>query len=136
MARSALDILPGSAVASFALAKCYDRLGRESDAIAAFRKCEEAMPFLRILKLPVVFGAVYKGRTKWVRPGLLAAIKLLQASNRAPSSMIADLLLRIGEQERAIKWMQRAFRERGLRGLYLAVDPSFDSIRSRPECRN
>jgi TolB-like protein len=135
MARAALDILPGSAVASFALAKCYDRLGRESDAIAAFRKCEEAMPFLRILKLPAVLGAVYKGRTKWVRPGLLATTKLLEVSNRAPASMIADVLLRVGEEERAIKWMKRAFQERGLRGLYLAVDPSFDAIRSHPECQ-
>jgi TolB-like protein len=135
MARSALDILPGSAIALFALAKCYDRLGRESDAIAECRKCEEAMPFLRVLKLPGLLAALYKGRAKWVRPGLLAAIKLLEASNRAPAAMIADLLLRFGEQELAIRWMQRAFRERGLRALYLAVDPSFDSIRSHPECQ-
>jgi TolB-like protein len=135
MAHSSLDILPGNAVASFALAKCYDRLGRESDAIAAFRKCEEAMPFLRILKLPVVLSAIYKGRTKWVRPGLLAATRLLQTSNRAPASMIADLLLQVGEQDRAIWWMQRAFRERGFRSLYLAVDPAFDAIRLRPECQ-
>jgi TolB-like protein/tetratricopeptide (TPR) repeat protein len=135
MARSALDVLPGSAIASFALAKCYDGLGRESDAIAEFRKCEEVMPFLRILKLPAVLGAVYKGRTKWVRPGFLAAIKLLEATNRAPSSMIADVLLRMGEKERGMRWIQRAFRERALRGLYLAVDPAFDSIRLHPECQ-
>ena len=135
MARSALDILPGSAIASFTLANCYDRLGRESDALAEFRKCEELMPFLRVLKIPAVLGAVYKGRIKWARPGLLAATTLLQTSNRAPSVMIADLLLRIGEQERAIRWKQRAFRERAFRALYLAVDPAFDSIRSHPECR-
>ncbi len=135
MARSALDVLPGSLIASFTLANCYDRLGRESDALAEFRKCEELMPILRVLKLPAVLGAVYKGRLKWIRPGLLAATKLLQASNRAPSAMVADLLLRIGEQERAVWWMQRAFRERAFRALLLGVDPAFDSIRSHPECR-
>jgi adenylate cyclase len=135
MARSALDVLPGSLLASFTLAKCYDHLGRESEAIAEFRKCEGLMPALRILRLPAVLSAVYKGRAKWARPGLLATTKLLQASNRAPSSMLADLLLRIGEQERAVVWMQRAFRERGLRGLYLAVDPAFDSIRLHPACQ-
>ncbi len=135
VARSALDVLPGSSIASFTLANCYDRLGRESDALAEFRKCEELMPNLRVLKLPAVLGAVYKGRFKWVRPGLLAATKLLQASNRAPSAMVADLLLRIGEQERAVWWMQRAFRERAFRALLLGVDPAFDAIRAHPECR-
>ncbi len=135
MARSALDVLPGSSIASFTLANCYDRLGRESDALAEFRKCEELIPVLRVLKVPAILGAVYRGRLKWVRPGLLAATKLLQASNRAPSAMIADLLIRIGEQERAAWWMQRAFRERAFRALLLGVDPAFDSIRSHPECR-
>jgi hypothetical protein len=35
-----------------------------------------------------------------MRPGLLVAIKLLEVSDRAPSSMIADLLLR-GASENA-----------------------------------
>ena len=134
IAQSALDVLPSSAIASFTLANCYDRLGRESDALAQFQKCEELMPFLRLLKWPTILRAIYKGRTKWVRPSLLAAAKLLQMSTRAPSAMMADLLLRLGEEESAVKWMQRAFKDRGFRALYLAVDPAFDAIRSRPEC--
>jgi tetratricopeptide (TPR) repeat protein len=134
-AQSALDVLPGSAIALFTLANCYDRLGLESEAVAAFRKCEDVMPFLRIVRWPSILHAIYKGRTKWVRPSLLAAANLVQVSKNIPSASIADLLLRVGEADQALKWMQRAFRDRGLRALYLAVDPAFDSLRSRPECR-
>jgi tetratricopeptide (TPR) repeat protein len=134
-AQSALDVLPGSAIASFTLANCYDRLGLESEAVLAFRRCEDVMPFLRIVRWPSILQAIYKGRTKWVRPSLLAAIKLVQASKRIPSASVADLLLRVGEDDQALKWVQRGFRDRGLRALYLAVDPAFDPLRSRPEYR-
>ena len=134
VALSALDIMPESAVASFVLANAYDHLGREGEALKAFRRCEELMPFLRVLKWPTILAATYKGRTKWVRPTLLAAAKLLQSSVRAPSAMLADLLIRLGEHERAIVWIERAVRERAFRALYLGVDPAFDAIRSDPRC--
>lgn len=132
---SALDIMPDSLVASFTLANAYDRLGREGEALKMFRKCEELMPFMRVLKWPTVLAAIYKGRTQWVRPTLLAATKLLQSSARAPSAMLAHLLIRLGEHERAIFWIERACRERAIGALYLAVDPAFDPVRSDPRCR-
>jgi hypothetical protein len=48
--------------------------------------------------------------------------------------MLADLLIRIGERELAIPWIERAFRERAFRALYLGVDPAFDAVRSDPRC--
>ncbi len=134
VALSTLDIMPESAAAAFTLANAYDRLGREGEALKMFRKCEELMPFLRVLKWPTVLAAVYKGRTKWVRPTLLAAAKLLQSSARAPSPMLADLLIRMGEHERSLFWIERGFRERAIRALYLGVDPAFDPVRSDPRC--
>lgn len=135
VALSALDIMPDSIIASFTLANAYDRLGREREALKAFRRCEELMPFMRVLKWPTVLAAIYKGRTKWVRPSLLAAAKLLQASARAPSIMLAHLLIRLGEHERALFWIERGFRERSIGALYLAVEPAFDPIRSDPHCK-
>ena len=132
VALSTLDLLPHSAITWFTLANTYEKLGREEDAIKAFRRCEELMPFMRVLKWPTVVTAIGKRRQKWVRPSVLAAVKLLQVSPRAPAGMVADLLVRLGEHERAIDWLERAFRERALRALYLAVDPAFDAIRDHP----
>jgi adenylate cyclase len=132
LALSALDLMPHSASASFILANSYDRLGFEEAALKQFRRCEELMPFLRVLKWPVVLSAIYKGRSKWARPGLIALSKLLQASPRAPSAMLADLLIRVGEHDRALFWMERAFKQRLLRALYFCVDPAFDSIQADP----
>jgi tetratricopeptide (TPR) repeat protein len=131
---SALDILPGSAVASLVIAICYERLGQQEEALKYYRKCDELLPFMRFLGWSRVIAAIYKGRIKWVRPTLLAVAKLLHSSPRAPSTMLADLLIRIGERELAIPWIERAFRERAFRALYLGVDPAFDAVRSDPRC--
>jgi TolB-like protein/Tfp pilus assembly protein PilF len=132
--QSALDILPGSAVASLIIATCYDRLGQQEEALKYYRKCDDLIPFMRSLRWSLVVAATYKGRSKWVRPTVLAIAKLLHSSPRAPSTMLADLLIRIGERELAISWIERAFRERAFRALYLGVDPAFDSVRSDPRC--
>lgn len=131
---SVFDIVPRSIVPSFILANCYERLGNTEEAVKQFRKCEEMMPFFKALKCSSVVAAVYKGRTKWIRPAVLAATRLLQASPRAASAMIADVLIRLGENEQAIKWMQRAFREKAFRALFLAVDPAFEPILSDGRC--
>jgi tetratricopeptide (TPR) repeat protein len=131
---SALDMLPGSAVASLIIATCNDRLGQHEEALKYYRKCDELLPVMRSLRWSWVIAAIYKGRAKWVRPTLLAITKLLHSSPRAPSTMLADLLIRIGERDLAIHWIEKAFRERAFRALYLGVDPAFDSIRSEPRC--
>ncbi|HEX4769281.1 MAG TPA: hypothetical protein VH351_00515 [Bryobacteraceae bacterium] len=130
----ALDILPGSAVASLIIATCYDRLGEREEALKCYRKCNDLLPFMRSLRWSVVLAAIYKGRSKWVRPTLLAIAKLLHSSPSVPSTMIADLLVRIGERELAIHWIEKAFRERAFRALYLGVDPAFEAVRSDPRC--
>ena len=134
LALSALDLLPRSIVASFTLANCHERMGQEEKALQQYRKCEELFPVAKLLKLSSVVAAVYKGRTKWVRPTVLAAAKVLQASSRAPAAMISDLLIRLGETERAVQWMERAFSDKAFRALFLGVDPSFDAIRNDPRC--
>ena len=135
VALSALDIMPQSAIAWFTLANAYEKLERDAEALKAFHRCEELMPFMRVLKWPAVIAATAKNRQKWVRPGVLAAAMLLKSSPRAPSGMVADLLIRLGEHERALDWLERAFRERALRALYLAVDPAFDAVRDHPRYR-
>jgi tetratricopeptide (TPR) repeat protein len=131
---SALDILPGSAVASLIIATCHDRLGQREEALKCYRKCNDLLPFMRSLRWSAVIAAIYKGRSKWVRPILLAIAKILHSSPSAPSTMVADLLIRIGERELAIDWIEKAFRERAFRALYLGVDPAFDAVRSDPRC--
>lgn len=131
---SALDILPGSAVATLTIATCYDRLGQQEEALKYYRKCDDLLPFMRSLKWSLVVSATHKGRTKWVRPTVLAIAKSLHSSERAPSTVIADLLIRIGERDLAIHWFEKAFRERTFRALYLGVDPAFEPIRSDPRC--
>lgn len=131
---SALDISPASAVASLIVAACYERLGQKEEALKYYRKCDELMPFMRTLRWSMVVAAAFKGRSKWVRPTVLAIAKLLQSSSRVPAAMLSDLLIRIGEQELAIRWMERAFRERSFRSLFLGVDPAFDAIRTDPRC--
>jgi hypothetical protein len=121
-------------VASLIIATCYERLGQQEEALKYYRECEELAPFMRSLKWSWAVAATSKGRSKWVRPTLLAIAKLLNSPPRVPSTMLADLLIRIGERELAVSWMERAFREGAFRALYLGVDPAFEAVRSDPRC--
>ena len=134
VAMSALDLAPQSALASFTLANAYERLGKEERALRQFRKCEDLLPFLRLIKWSTVVSAAYKGRSKWALPPLLAVSRVVQLSQHGPCAMVADLFIRIGDRERAIFWMKRAFEQRSVRALYLSVDPAFDTIRSDVRC--
>jgi serine/threonine-protein kinase len=134
VALSARDVLPANAITAFVLANAYDRLERHDDALREFRRWEESMPFMRPLQWSTILSATYKGRAKWVRPAALAAARLLRVSTRVPLAMVADLMVRLGEYDKAISFMERAFEERAFRAMYLAVDPVFDPIRSDPRC--
>ena len=41
-----------------------------------------------------------------------------------------DLLLRIGDENRALEWLEKSYRDRAFRLIHSAVDPLFDPIRN------
>lgn len=134
VALAARDVMAANVITTFVLAYSYDRLGHHDEALKEFKRCEEALPFMRIIQWPTMLAAIYKGRAKWVRPAALAAANLLKSSARAPSTMVADLMVRLGEHDKAVAFIERAFEERAFRALYFNVDPAFESIRSDPRC--
>lgn len=60
--------------------------------------------------------------------------RLLEFSKRAhvPSERIAQAYIAVGENDRAIQWLERAFDERSIGTLWLPMATLYDPLRSDP----
>ena len=62
---------------------------------------------------------------------------LLERSNKGyvPPSGLARLYLVLGENEKGIEWLQKAYEKHDFFLRYLKVERTFDSVRSDPRCK-
>jgi tetratricopeptide (TPR) repeat protein len=133
VANSSLDVQPDNGVAYFVLGNAYDRLGLKQEALKAFRKLDALLPGVGLLRCSRAFAKLYSGHTTVIKAALRVA-EWMERSVLLPSAMLADLFVRLGDHERGVQWLERAFAQRAYRALYLAVDPAFDEIRDDTRC--
>jgi tetratricopeptide (TPR) repeat protein len=133
VANSSLDVQPDNGLAYFVLGNAYDHLGLKQEALTAFRKLDALLPRVGLLRCSRAFAKIYSGRTT-VMTAALRLAEWMKSSVFLPSAMLADLSVRLGDHERGMQWLERAFAQRAYRALYLAVDPAFDKIRDNTRC--
>src|SRR6266849_5829239 len=66
----------------------------------------------------------------------LADLQLLAKSHYVSSLYIAAIYTGLGEKSTALDWLEKAYKERNDRLLYLNVDPMADPLRSEPRFRD
>ncbi len=66
----------------------------------------------------------------------LADLQLLAKSRYVSSLYIAAIYTGLGEKSTALDWLDKAYKERNDRLLYLNVDPMADPLRSEPRFRD
>jgi tetratricopeptide (TPR) repeat protein len=80
-------------------------LGSLAQVYARGGRTEEARKILEAL--------VIEARTRYVSPGVFASI-----------------YFELGERDEAFRWVERAYRERANYVAYIAIDDSFDAVRT------
>jgi tetratricopeptide (TPR) repeat protein len=114
------------------LAKCYEQLGMEREAIDAL---------ISEMKLGGATDLAESFRRIYEKSGYRAAIRKLYevklAQFRQASSLeyvspfiFADLYALAGDREHAFIWLEKAYEERSSKLLDLKIDPDFDLMRS------
>ncbi len=66
----------------------------------------------------------------------LAQLQRIGKSRYVPAVYFAAIYLGLGDNESAMNWFERAYKERNDRLVYLAVDPIADPLRSEPRFRD
>jgi TolB-like protein/Flp pilus assembly protein TadD len=126
--QKALAMEPTFRDALAALRNSYHQKGMYEESLEAARKLHTARGELDVVE------ALERG---WSRGGYREAVReaaeaLISQSNPANAMRIAALLTYAGDTERALEWLEIAYRERLQNMIYLGVYPKWDSLRSDP----
>jgi eukaryotic-like serine/threonine-protein kinase len=126
--RGTLDIDPKFAPARRLLEEVYAQMGKYKEAVAEREK------MLSLSGGPELAATVEEDFTKAGYRGVLqSSLNGLQEISKhgyVSSLSIAEAYMRMGEKEKAIDWLQKAYEEHDSDLVSLGVEPMFDPIRS------
>ena len=118
---------------SFGLGDVYARQGRNDEAIAEYLRTT------RLEGIPA--GDLERFREGYAESGLKGVwrrrleYELRDAGTNAEALRIASLLARVGDADQTAEWIERAYQDRAMALPFLAVLPTYDSVRSHPRFR-
>jgi tetratricopeptide (TPR) repeat protein len=123
----ALEMNPTGGTRAF-LAFAYQALGRNAEALA---ECEKAMATLGEDAFAMGFVGYVLGRVGHRREALDLAREL---ELRGDQTWYAVALIHVGlgDRDRALAWLERAYASHSPGLVYLAADPRLDDLRSDP----
>ena len=128
--RKALDIDPKFAPARRLLEGVYAQMGRYKEAVAEREK------MLSLYGGSELAASVEEDFSKSGYRGVLQSwvdgLTEVSKYGHVSSYSIGEVHMRMGEKERAIKWLQQAYDEHDTELVSLAVQPEFNPIRSDP----
>jgi len=121
-----LQFMPHSFAAYFHRSIAYERLAT-TIALADTKAEATCLPGMLIEEHTSALGHHLAGRTT-------EALTIAEQMERDPRArflptVLADLWRRLGDPERAIAWLEKAYEWRTFRVLWIAVDPTYDSLR-------
>jgi eukaryotic-like serine/threonine-protein kinase len=127
-----LEMDPGFMPALFYLARAYYEVGNNREAIEIAEKLVAASGGLP--SLTAFFGYMCTGGKSDESRKILETLLPLTSSGEVYISPFAMALIYagLGETDKALQWLEKAYAERSLLIVYLAVDPAFDNLRSEP----
>jgi TolB-like protein/Tfp pilus assembly protein PilF len=130
-AREALKLDPNFFPARRYLALGYDLQGKYNEALAEFQKALALSPGSTLAKSELGYAYAKAGK----REDALRMINELQQSvgqRRVSPFHLALIHIGLGENDRAIEFLNQAVDERAERMVWLGADPRFDPLRLNP----
>jgi len=126
--RGALDIDPKFAPARRLLEEVYAQMGKHKEAVAEREK------MLSLSGGPELAAAVEEDFARSGYRGVLQSwldgLREISKHGYVSSFSIAEAYMRIGEKEKAIDWLEKAYEEHDSGLVSLGVEPMFDPIRT------
>jgi serine/threonine protein kinase/tetratricopeptide (TPR) repeat protein len=126
-----LEIDPHFWVAHDYLARVYYQKGMYDEAIATFRKANTLSPATPVLIAELGYTQAVLGKRSEAEKAL-QELKELSTRRYVPAFWFAFLFSGLGEKDRAVEWLEKAFEERSGVFGYLEAEPMFDRFRSDP----
>jgi tetratricopeptide (TPR) repeat protein/DNA-binding winged helix-turn-helix (wHTH) protein len=129
--KKTIEIAPNYRFAHSFLARALIEKGSYDDAVAESRKAQDFAPFT---SEPIAFGAFAQakaGRLNEARAGLDELLKLSD-QRYVPPYNIALVYLGLGDQDRALDYLEKAFATKDVRMVFLKVEPKWNDLHPNP----
>jgi Flp pilus assembly protein TadD len=126
-----LEVDPGNWAAHLVLGRVYQHRGLISEALAEFQKAKQSES--QDPDVTASLGLAYALAGKQVEARKMLAVLEDQSNTQyVPSDNMALVCLGLGDRDRALAWLEKAYSQRSPFLVWLKVDPDLDSIRSDP----
>jgi tetratricopeptide (TPR) repeat protein len=130
--RQAIDLDPGYPWSELFLSLALEQTGRHPEALQHRQRALTLMgapPFVtRALEEAFERG----GQQALLRERAADLEQRAEELGYVTSTEVAQVWLQLGDEERALRWLERAFEDHTRDLIYLAVEPVFDSLRKDP----
>jgi tetratricopeptide (TPR) repeat protein len=128
--RKALRLESNSGIAHYFLAQAYTEKGMYDEAIAELHKSLNLSPDADTLALLVRAYALAGDKVKAQKT--LDEINLMAKRAYVPPFTLGVAYMGIGDNDRALDWLEKALEERSPNLVGLKTEPAFDDLRSDP----
>jgi TolB-like protein/Flp pilus assembly protein TadD len=134
-ARQATVVAPDFWIGHFHLGQAYERLGEDELALDALTVAGRLVGGnSKVMGLRgYIFGKL--GRTTEAQE-VLGTLEAVSRERYFPPYATALVLLGLGEHERALEWLERAYDARDVHLIFLPVDPKWDALQTNARLRN
>jgi TolB-like protein/DNA-binding winged helix-turn-helix (wHTH) protein/Tfp pilus assembly protein PilF len=129
--RQTFELVPNYPLAHFHLGRAYLEKGMYAEAIAEFEQANAILGGRPATTMALGYAHGRAGHKAEARQ----ALKELQAQAKTkyvPALCFVGIYLGLGDTNRALTWLERAYQERSDYLVYLKVEPMADSLRSDP----
>ena len=126
-----LDLDQNFPLTHYFLGRAYELKGMYDQAIAEYAKSQGmgGMPPEALQKLKEVYA-----KSGW-KAYLQTSVDMVMRDSlrtQLPPFVIATLYARVGDKDKTIEWLEKAYEERDFRTMLISVTPEFDSLRADP----
>jgi tetratricopeptide (TPR) repeat protein len=128
--RKALELDPDYAPAHFNLGRVLVETGNVKEGIAEFERGSKRGEVLYQAALGNAYAR--SGENERAR-SVLKKLEKLAGSSYVCAYEVAKVHVGLGQKERAMAWLERAYAQQSVRLVRVKVDPVFDPLRSNPE---
>jgi TolB-like protein/DNA-binding winged helix-turn-helix (wHTH) protein/Tfp pilus assembly protein PilF len=126
-----LELDPNFAEAHADLGKAYEQKAMYADAIAEFKKAITLSKENPLMVAALGRAYAVSGQAEEAKK-ILDELKKISKRRYVSSYEIAVIYAGLGDKDKALEWLERAYEERASFLIFLKVDPRLDSLRPDP----
>jgi len=126
-----LEMDPKFPVAHWGIGLAYEQKGQYERAIAAFEKAKAIAPDSLNTKASLGHAYALQGKRREAEK-IIAELKDQSKQKYVSSYQVAVIYAGLGERDRALEWLEKAYEERSTLLAYFEMDPRLDPLRGEP----